>query len=239
MFSTFTTITGSTQRLHVQVASTIARRILSGDLAPGTVLPGEMILSIQMGISRTALREAVKLLNSKGLLRSKSKIGTMVIEKSNWNYLDPQLLEWMNAVSHSEIFYQQFIALRKTTEPDASALAAKNATAEQLIELSEIFKKMEDISKNYDHLRWAEGNMRFHRLIYLSTGNDFYLPFGNVLATIYKSFSTYNEKDNGTCIEEHRAIYAAIMAGDQAKARAASKVLFMTEKYRLPSEIAV
>jgi len=239
MFTTFTAITGSTQRLHVQVASTIARRILSGDVTPGTVLPGEMILSVQMGISRTALREAVKLLNSKGLLRSKSKIGTIVVEKSNWNYLDPQLLEWMNALSHSEIFYQQFLVLRKTIEPDASALAAKNATAEQLIEFSEIFKNMEKIAKDFDHTLWAEGDMRFHRFIYLSTGNDFYQPFGNVLATIYKSFSTYNEKDNGTCIEEHRAIYAAIMAGDQVKARAASKFLFMTEKYHLPSEIAV
>jgi len=239
MFSTFTTISGSKQRLHVQVASTIARRILSGDLAQGTVLPGEIVLSLQMGISRTALREAVKLLNSKGLLRSKSKTGTVVIEKSNWNYLDPQLLEWMNEESHSEIFYQKFLVLRKTIEPDASALAAKNATAEQRIEFSEIFAKMENIAKDFDHILWAEKDMHFHRLIYLSTGNDFYLPFGNVLATIYKSFSTYNEKDNGTCIEEHRAIYAAIMAGDQVKAREASQFLFVTEKYRLPSEIAI
>lgn len=239
MFSNFTTISGSKQSLHVQVASSIACRILSGDLAQGSFLPGEMLLSVQMGISRTALREAVKLLNSKGLLLSKSKIGTMVIEKSNWNYLDPQLLEWMNTVNHSEIFYQQFLALRKTVEPEASALAAKNATPEQLIEFSEIFKKMENIAKDFDHIRWAEEDMHFHRLIYLSTGNDFYMPFGNVLATIYRSFSTYNEEDNGTCIEAHRAIYAAIMAGDQVKAREASKFLFITEKYRLPSEIGI
>ncbi|MFT7053412.1 MAG: DNA-binding FadR family transcriptional regulator [Psychromonas sp.] len=237
MFSTFTAISGSNQRRHVQVASSIAHRILSGDLTPGSLLPGEMVLSVQMGISRTALREAVKLLNSKGLLRSKSKTGTIVTEKSNWNYLDPQLLEWMNTVNHSEIFYQQFLTLRKTIEPDASALAAKNATPEQRIEFSEIFEKMENIANDFDHISWAEGDMRFHRLIYLSTGNDFYLPFGNVLATIYKSFSTYNEKDNGTGIEEHRAIYTAIMAGDQIKAREATKFLFMKEKYRLPSEI--
>ncbi|HEY7865540.1 MAG TPA: FCD domain-containing protein, partial [Psychromonas sp.] len=104
---------------------------------------------------------------------------------------------------------------------------------------SEIFEKMENIANDFDHIRWAEGDMRFHRLIYLSAGNDFYLPFGNVLATIYKSFSTYNEKDNGTCIEEHRAIYAAILAGDPVKAREASKFLFITEKYRLPNKIPI
>lgn len=239
MFSTFTAISNSKQSLHVQVARSIARRILSGDLAQGDVLPGEMVLSVQMGISRTALREAVKLLNSKGLLRSKSKVGTTVIGKSNWNYLDPQLLEWMDGINNSEIFYLQFIALRKAIEPEACALAAKNATAEQRIELSKIFKKMEDIAKDFDYIRWAEEDMRFHRLIYLSTGNDFYLPFGNVLATIYRSFSTYNAKDNGTCIEEHRAIYAAIMAGDEVKARKASRFLFAANKYRLPSKVAL
>jgi len=101
MSSRFTTVPKT--NLHVQVARTIARSIVSGDLAQGSIIPREMILCQQFGISRTALREAIKLLTSKGLLRSKPKIGTTVLGKSNWNHL----------------------------EPEACALAAKNATVEQ------------------------------------------------------------------------------------------------------------
>ncbi|MFT6927397.1 MAG: DNA-binding FadR family transcriptional regulator [Psychromonas sp.] len=234
MSSVFTTISGSTRSLHMQVARTIARSILSGDLAQGSTIPNEITLCKQFGISRTALREAVKLLSSKGLLRSKPKIGTTVIEKNNWNFLDPQLLEWMDGLENSKVFYQQFLGLRKAIEPEACALAAKNASAEQRIELSDTFQIMEEIAKDFDHDRWAEADMHFHRLIFLSTGNDFYIPFGNVLATIFMSFITYSSKDGGVCIKEHRAIYKAIMAGKEEQALEASRSLLIAEKHRLP-----
>ncbi|WP_354625766.1 FadR/GntR family transcriptional regulator [Psychromonas sp. MME2] len=237
--SNFTTISGSTRSLHVQVARTIARSILSGELAQGSIIPNEMALCEQFGISRTALREAIKLLTSKGLLRSKPKIGTTVIEKNNWNFLDPQLLEWMDGIENSTVFYRQFLGLRKAIEPEACALAAKNATVEQRIELSATFQKMEEVAKNFDHKKWAEVDMHFHRLIFLSTGNDFYLPFGNVLATIFMSFILYSSKDGGVCIEEHRAIYEAIMAGDTDQARTASQALLVGEKHRIIDEDVV
>jgi len=238
MSSSFRTISGSSRNLHLQVARTIARGILSGDLPQGSKIPNEMTLCEQFGISRTALREAVKLLSSKGLLRSKPKVGTTITDKINWNFLDPQLLEWMEGLENSKVFYQQFLGLRKAIEPEACALAAKNASSEQRIELSETFQKMEEIAKDFDHDRWAEVDMRFHRLIFLSTGNDFYLPFGNILATIFMSFILYSSKDGGVCIEEHRAIYAAIMAGKEEQAREASRLLLVSEKHRLPDEDA-
>lgn len=113
MSSSFTAIAGSKRSLHVQVAREIARRILSGQLAQGQVIPGEMTLCEQFGISRTALREAVKLLTSKGLLESKPKIGTKVVDRLNWNFLDPQLLEWMEGLQNAEIFYISSLACVK------------------------------------------------------------------------------------------------------------------------------
>lgn len=234
----FSTISGSARNLHLQVARTIARGILSGDLPQGSKIPNEMNLCEQFGISRTALREAVKLLSSKGLLRSKPKIGTTVTDKTNWNFLDAQLLEWIDGIENSKVFYQQFLGLRKAIEPEACALAAKNASAEQRIELSDAFQKMEEVANDFDHDRWAEVDMHFHRLIFLSTDNDFYLPFGNVLATIFTSFILYSSEDGGVCIEEHRAIYAAIMAGKEEQAREASRFLLISEKHRLSVEAA-
>ncbi|MEL0629621.1 FadR/GntR family transcriptional regulator [Psychromonas aquatilis] len=234
MHNPFIQIEGSKRSLHVQVAREIARKILSGEVAQNSIIPNEMALCEQFSVSRTALREAIKLLTSKGLLESKPKVGTRVKSRENWNFLDAQLLDWLIDLGDNEVVYREFLSLRKAIEPEAAALAAQNATVQQRIELSSTFQKMDEISKNFDAEKWMEVDMHFHRLVFLSTGNSFYLPFANVLCTMFKSFISHSSEEGGTCIGEHRAIYAAIMAGDADKARQANTTLLANSKHRLP-----
>ncbi|MEZ8319260.1 FadR/GntR family transcriptional regulator [Vibrio splendidus] len=235
MASTFNSISGSKRSLHVQVAREIARGILSGDLPQGSIIPGEMVLCEQFGISRTALREAVKLLTSKGLLESRPKIGTRVVDRAYWNFLDPQLIEWMDGLTDVDQFCSQFLGLRRAIEPEACALAAKFATAEQRIELSEIFQKMVEVDEAevFDQERWTDIDTRFHSLIFNATGNDFYLPFGNILTTMFINFIVHSSEEGSTCINEHRRIYEAIMAGDSDKARVVSAAHLQDANHRL------
>ena len=235
MAGTFNSISGSKRSLHVQVAREIARGILSGDLPQGSIIPGEMALCEQFGISRTALREAVKLLTSKGLLESRPKIGTRVVDRAFWNFLDPQLIEWMDGLTDTDQFCHQFLGLRRAIEPEACALAATFATAEQRIELSEIFQEMVEISseETLDKERWLDIDTKFHSLIFNATGNDFYLPFGNILTTMFVNFIAHSSEEGSTCINEHRAIYEAIMAGNSDKARQASASHLQESNHRL------
>ncbi|MEZ8800600.1 FadR/GntR family transcriptional regulator [Vibrio splendidus] len=235
MVTTFNSISGSKRSLHVQVAREIARGILSGELPQGSIIPGEMALCEQFGISRTALREAVKLLTSKGLLESRPKIGTRVVDRAYWNFLDPQLIEWMDGLTDVDQFCSQFLGLRRAIEPEACALAAKFATAEQRIELSEIFQKMVEVDKAevFDQERWTDIDTRFHSLIFNATGNDFYLPFGNILTTMFINFIVHSSEEGSTCINEHRRIYEAIMAGDSDKARVVSAAHLQDANHRL------
>ncbi|MEZ8041539.1 MULTISPECIES: FadR/GntR family transcriptional regulator [Vibrio] len=235
MVTTFNSISGSKRSLHVQVAREIARGILSGELPQGSIIPGEMALCEQFGISRTALREAVKLLTSKGLLESRPKIGTRVVDRAYWNFLDPQLIEWMDGLTDVDQFCSQFLGLRRAIEPEACALAAKFATAEQRIELSEIFQKMVEVDEAevFDQERWTDIDTRFHSLIFNATGNDFYLPFGNILTTMFVNFIVHSSEEGSTCINEHRRIYEAIMAGDSDKARVVSAAHLQDANHRL------
>ncbi|MGF1746666.1 FadR/GntR family transcriptional regulator [Vibrio minamisatsumaniensis] len=235
MVTTFNSISGSKRSLHVQVAREIARGILSGELPQGSIIPGEMALCEQFGISRTALREAVKLLTSKGLLESRPKIGTRVVDRAYWNFLDPQLIEWMDGLTDIDQFCSQFLGLRRAIEPEACALAAKFATAEQRIELSEIFQKMVEVDEAevFDQERWTDIDTRFHSLIFNATGNDFYLPFGNILTTMFVNFIVHSSEEGSTCINEHRRIYEAIMAGDSDKARLMSAAHLQDANHRL------
>ncbi|HCZ9537926.1 TPA: FadR family transcriptional regulator [Vibrio alginolyticus] len=236
MSGEFHSISGSKRSLHVQVAREIARSILSGKIPQGSILPGEMSLCEQFGISRTALREAVKLLTSKGLLESRPKVGTRVINRAYWNFLDPQLIEWMDGLTEIDQFCHQFLGLRRAIEPEACALAAKNATAEQRIQLSEAFQDMLEVAKadELDKARWMDVDIRFHSIIFNSTGNDFFLPFGRVLTTMFINFIAHSSEEGNTCIEEHREIYEAIMAGNAEKARQASANHLLESKHRLP-----
>lgn len=236
MNKSFSNISSSSRSLHVQVARNIARRILSGELPQGSIVPNEMALCEQFGVSRTALREAIKLLTSKGLLESRPKIGTKVIKRAYWNFLDPQLIEWMDGLSDIDEFCSQFLGLRRAVEPEACALAAINATAEQRIELSEIFQRMVKISKQFDQAAWTDVDLSFHRLIFNSTGNDFYLPFGNILTTMFKTFIIHSSKEGDVCLNEHRLIYEAIMAGDSELARQVSRDHLQSAKHRLPEQ---
>lgn len=235
MASTFNSISGSKRSLHVQVAREIARGILSGDMPQGSIIPGEMALCEQFGISRTALREAVKLLTSKGLLESRPKIGTRVVDRAYWNFLDSQLIEWMDGLGDVDHFCFQFLGLRRAVEPEACALAAKHASVEQRIELSEIFQQMVEISEAevFDQKRWTDVDTEFHSLIFNATGNDFYLPFGNILTTMFVNFIVHSSEEGSTCIEQHRQIYEAIMAGNSEKARQSSLDHLQDANHRL------
>src|SRR5262245_55386407 len=80
--------------LHRGVAQDIGARILNGEFAPGTLLPNEAEWWKSFGVSRTAVREAIKMLMGKGLIISRPHIGSRVLPRAQWNLLDRDVLGW-------------------------------------------------------------------------------------------------------------------------------------------------
>jgi len=230
---TFPVVEGSKRRIHIQVARQIARKILSGELNENQKLPSEMELCHSLGVSRTALRESTKLLSAKGLIESRPKVGTHILPRSHWHFLDAQLLEWIQDIEDIQPFLSQFLGLRKAIEPEACAFAAMNATAEQRKALSVYFQKMTEAADSFDYPAWIINDHRFHQTIFLSTGNQFYVPFANILETIFKQFINHSSEGGRFCLKEHRAIYNSIMAGDSEQARIDAQALLDDENQRL------
>ncbi|MEZ8303410.1 FadR/GntR family transcriptional regulator [Vibrio splendidus] len=231
--SIFTLVEDSSRRIHVQVARQIARKILSGELKENQKLPSEMELCEIFGVSRTALRESTKLLSAKGLIESKPKVGTRIKPRTQWHFLDPQLLYWIQDLEDTKPFLSQFLGLRKAIDPEACALAASNATVEQRKELSILFQKMTIAANGFDYEEWTTNDHLFHQTIFLSTGNQFYIPFANILSTIFKQFIDHSAEGGRFCLEEHKAIYDAIMSGNANQARIASQALLDDENQKL------
>src|SRR5262252_5420465 len=115
-----------TQSLVQRLGSSIVR----GDFAAGKSLPIEAELGKKFGASRTVMREAVKILSTKGLIGQRPRVGTFVHPEERWDLLDAEVLTWILDKQFSQSLVREFLEVRLGVEPAAAALAASNATNE-------------------------------------------------------------------------------------------------------------
>src|SRR5438045_4398517 len=134
--------TYSGRNLHGQVVHELGKRIVGGACAPGEALPNEEELCRELGISRTALRESVKVLAAKGLVESRPRIGTRVRASECWNLLDPDVLAWRCATSPEPSFALQLNEMREIIEPASAALAARKRNQTQLRHIEDAYSAM-------------------------------------------------------------------------------------------------
>src|SRR6478735_5764190 len=116
---------GSGRRLRGAVAHYLGTAIVSGQIAPGETLTGEIANAEALDVSRGAYREAVQVLTAKGLVESRPKAGTRVLPRSRWNILDPTVLAWAFAAEPDLAFVRDLFELRAVVEPAAARFAAE------------------------------------------------------------------------------------------------------------------
>ncbi|WP_342359546.1 FadR/GntR family transcriptional regulator [Terrarubrum flagellatum] len=116
--------------------------LVRGDFPADSVLPKEEELAARFAVGRSTLREAVKVLSGKGLVRTARRYGSRVCPRADWNLLDPDVLSWHVAEPHDVLaFLDEVTELREMIEPEAAALAARRATpkeAARLVALAEL-----------------------------------------------------------------------------------------------------
>ncbi len=220
------------KNLSYVLAEKLAQRILKGDYAPGTILPGEIELGEQYGVSRTAVREAVKTLTAKGMVLPRPRIGTRVMPQGNWNFLDQELLTWWMTEENFHQVVEHFLVMRISLEPQACLLAATLGTPEQKARLNALMEEMVALKKHFKRERWIEVDMAWHEHIYEMSANPFLISF----ATLFHSFNhtyftsiTYNEVVK---LDLHQAIVDAIADGDGERAFQACQALLIAPNER-------
>ncbi|WP_279046510.1 FadR/GntR family transcriptional regulator [Cedecea davisae] len=221
----------STQQLAAQknlsymLAENLAQRILKGEYAVGSILPGEIELGELFGVSRTAVREAVKTLTAKGMLLPRPRIGTRVMPRSHWNFLDKELISWWMTKDNFSCVVEDFLIMRNSLEPQACALAAINSNEEQRTELMRLMKQMIELQDTFDRQRWVEVDMAYHELIYEMSGNPFMTSFANLFRSIYYNYFTAITDNEVIKLDSHQAIVDAIVHGEAQAALNACQAL--------------
>ena len=149
--------------LHGHVLETLGPAITAGDYPPGSVLRTDE-LAQRFDVSRSVMREAVRVLESMHLVESRRRVGVTVRPKAEWNVYDPQVIRWRLAGADRPRQLRSLTVLRSAIEPVAAGLAARHATAEQCAELTECALGMVATSRGHQLEGYLVHDVAFHRV---------------------------------------------------------------------------
>lgn len=202
-------------RLHGMVARQLGIRIVSGRLQPGEILEGEIAASEQFKVSRTAYREAIRILAAKGLVHSRPKIGTQVSARKEWHLLDPDVLTWIFEGDPAEDLIKALFELRSIVEPDAARLAALRRSDDQLARMK---SGLAGVARHgFDSTEGRRFDEAFHSALLEASGNDFILSLTSGVAAaiaITTAFKQHRLPAPHDALPVHLAVLDAIEARD-------------------------
>lgn len=217
---------GTGRRLHGAVAQRIGTAIVSGALAPGDRLSGEVASADALDVSRSAYREAMQALAAKGLLESRPRTGTRVLPRARWNLLDPDVLAWAFSGEPDERFVRSLFELRAIVEPASAGLAARRRDSGDLAAMAEALAAMRRHSLASEAGRVADRD--FHAAILRATRNDALVVLSAGIGAAVNQTTRFKQRLRALPrdpIPDHARVHDAIAAGDEAGARAAMERL--------------
>ncbi len=224
--------------LSHQAAQELGRRIVGGKYLPGDALPSEADLSAELEVSRTVVREALKVLAAKGLIRSRPRVGPVVQPRHVWERLDSDVLAWSTQDREQlQVFLNQLTEVRRIVEPDAARLAAMRATPDELEQIAATFAAMEDTVA--DPNAFMTQDVIFHEAIIRASHNDLLL---GLLVTLRMGMVASRQVTTGTlrqgtpetahareiALQLHRAVLDALRERNGQRAHEAMVHLLST-----------
>ena len=207
-------------RLASVVVEELAVRIISGALPDGSLLPTEPALCEAFGFSRTVIREALKLLQQRGLVRVEQGRGTTVQPRTAWNLLDPLVIRIALAHDHDMSLLDNLIAVRRVLEREMARSAAVRLSDDELAALARNIDEAD--AACYDYERFRALDQEFHAIVMQASGNEVGLTIVRTIHQHAGGMPPLSEAQPPTDLArtamEHRSIYAALAARDGAAA---------------------
>lgn len=215
-----------TGRLHHMVAHRLAIQIIGGALPVGHVFTAEVDHAETLGVSRSVLREAFRVLTAKGLVSSRPKAGTKVNERRLWSMLDPDVLAWQIQSKPSEQFLRDLFELRMMVEPQAAEMAATRRSEGQLIDMANALDAMEHYTLATEKGRAAD--QRFHGLLMEAAQNELLFSLSSSIMSAIAWTTAAKQRVQEAPrdpMPEHRALYREIAAQNPRQAQKAMRTL--------------
>lgn len=193
----------SHRNLTQQLVHELGKKIIQGKYQVGHSLPSEAELCAQFNISRTATREAVKMLTAKGLINSRPRQGIKVLESKHWNLFDVDVLDWILLGKPDLYLLRHFLQLRQAIEPEAAALAAQYASEEELSAIENALVRMKHATSGDDDTH--EADIEFHQSVLAASNNPFFIQLKNFITTALKVNIRFTNRMIAVTMEEYQA----------------------------------
>ena len=222
-----TTRTGT--RSHTsRVVSDLGLGIVTGELAEGSLLPGDQELLTKYRVSRTVLREALKTLSAKGLVQARARVGTRVQPRGAWTLFDPDVLMWHAEAGFRPEFLAHLAEIRMALEPEAAALAALRRTPESLATINEWAARMAKPKITLDE--FVKADLGFHLAVANAAANPFFTSISTLIEVVLVAMLTISSPAEDTerlaeSVEQHQRVARAVAARDPEEARAAMRAV--------------
>lgn len=209
------------KRIHDGLARDLGIAIVAGRYRPGESIPGEIVASQELKVSRNVYREAVRILAAKGLVESRQKAGTLVTPRDRWNLLDPEVIGWILADEGQTDFRDLLFELRLVIEPAAAALAATRRSESDLATMQAALEGMR--AAEPDSHESEQADERFHAAILAAGRNEIIARLATIVAASVSFVSEFKrtqhvERDSWP---DHKELFEAIDRGQASEAHAA------------------
>ncbi|MBG6183004.1 DNA-binding FadR family transcriptional regulator [Arthrobacter sp. CAN_A214] len=209
--------------LHASIVDKMGLAVSAGDMASGSIVRIEE-LEERFGVSRSVIREALRVLASMGMVESRRRVGVQVLPATEWNLYDPQVIRWRLASPGRVSQLRSLTELRTAVEPQAARLAALRAPLADASELMGLAGKLWAAGQNGDTELFLKLDIQFHRLVLSSSGNEMFGKLNSLVAEVLTGRTHYGlmpEHPHEEALQMHVDVASAIQRGNPVDAQSA------------------
>ncbi|GHH88126.1 GntR family transcriptional regulator [Streptomyces sulfonofaciens] len=213
--------------LHGQLVQQLGQMIVSGDLGADRPLVPEEI-GHRFEVSRTVVRESLRVLEAKGLVSARPNVGTRVRPVSDWNLLDPDIIEWRAFGPQRDDQRRELSELRWTIEPLAARLAAGHGREDIQQRIGDMVEIMGHALGQADTITFSRADAEFHSLLIQVAGNRMLEHLSGIVSAALQVSGgpvTGCDRPNETALGLHARIAESLASGDGAAAETAMRQL--------------
>ncbi len=217
--------------LHTGVLEQLGCSIANGDRPVGSVVTLAR-LETELGVSRTVVREAVRVLESTGMLALRQRIGVTVQPVEAWDHLDPRLIRWRLEGLHREEQLRHLLELRAAIEPVAARVAAVRADAATRTRLFDLARRLRTLgeARAGTSPEYLAVDIEFHTLVLEASGNPMLAALGGPVAEVLAgrtSLGLMPGDPNPSALDDHDALAVAVAKGDPDAAERHARAIVM------------
>jgi GntR family galactonate operon transcriptional repressor len=215
------------QSLHNRVTRALALQLIQAERNGQLIaFPNESELCRQLGVSRSILREAVKVLENKGMVQVRPRSGTRAMPRSEWNQLDPDILAWQSQMKPDPRFLRDLCEVRLAIEPIAAGFAALRANQEEIATIKDCLRRRLQILAAEDLEGAIDADLSYHTAVVAGSHNPLFQQLNATIHDPYRvalSYTLLLPASVALELEEYRKLTEAIEERNPLAARQSSE----------------